>query len=41
MNELFGLTGGFSFFVPGAAAERMNHDQVQTWGWLMLDFKIP
>ncbi|MFO0696369.1 MAG: alginate export family protein [Polyangiales bacterium] len=41
VNELFGLTGGFSFFVPGAAAERMNHDQVQTWGWLMLDFKIP
>lgn len=41
VNELFGLTGGFSFFVPGAAADRMSHDQVQTWGWLMLDFKIP
>lgn len=40
-GELVSLSGGYSLFVPGSAAERLGQDDVQHWAWLMLDFRTP
>lgn len=40
-RDFLSLTGGYSLFVPGAAANAMGNDQVQHWAWLQLDVFTP
>lgn len=35
------LTGGYSLFVPGNAAERLGRTEMNHWLWLMVDFRTP
>jgi len=40
-NELVGLNGGYSLFLPGSASERLGHSDATHWLWLMIDFRSP
>lgn len=40
-RDFLSLTGGYSIFAPGAAANAMGHDEIQHWAWLQLDVFTP
>ncbi len=40
-RDFLSVTGGYSLFAPGNAADAMGHDQLQHWMWLQVDVFTP